>query len=106
MGRIGTQYSEARRNSLILLPDFDNLFAGGVIVEPAHIKGAACRRADKGLFLFTLLTDTDLQTSITKATGSAAQTKTRWTKFRVDELARTVREFESKNRSARCVGST
>jgi hypothetical protein len=30
MGRIGTQYSEARRNSLILLPDFDNLFAGGV----------------------------------------------------------------------------
>jgi hypothetical protein len=35
------------------------------------------------LFLFTLLTDADLQTSITKATGSAAQTKTRWTKFRL-----------------------
>jgi len=34
------------------------------------------------LFLFTLLTDVDLQTSITKATGSAAQTKMRWTKFR------------------------
>ena len=30
MGKIGMQYSEARRNSLILLPDFDNLFAGGV----------------------------------------------------------------------------
>jgi hypothetical protein len=30
MGRIGTQYSEARRNSLILLPDFDNIFTGGV----------------------------------------------------------------------------
>jgi len=30
MGMIGTQYSEARRNSLILRPDFDNLFAGGV----------------------------------------------------------------------------
>jgi hypothetical protein len=30
MGQLGTQYSEARRNSLILLPDFDNLFAGGV----------------------------------------------------------------------------
>jgi hypothetical protein len=30
MGRIGTQYSEVRRNSLILLPDFDNLFVGGV----------------------------------------------------------------------------
>jgi hypothetical protein len=30
MARIGTQYSEARRNSLILLPDFDNIFAGGV----------------------------------------------------------------------------
>lgn len=35
------------------------------------------------LFLFTLLTDADLQMSITKATGSAAQTKTRWTKFRL-----------------------
>jgi 5-methylcytosine-specific restriction endonuclease McrA len=35
------------------------------------------------LFLFTLLTDVDLQMSITKATGSAAQTKTRWTKFRL-----------------------
>jgi len=30
MGRIGTQYSEARRNSLILIPDFDNLLVGGV----------------------------------------------------------------------------
>jgi hypothetical protein len=30
MGRIGTQYSEARRNSLILLPEIDNIFAGGV----------------------------------------------------------------------------
>jgi hypothetical protein len=30
MGKIGRQYSEARRNSLILLPDFDNIFAGGV----------------------------------------------------------------------------
>jgi hypothetical protein len=30
LGNIGMQYSEARRNSLILLPDFDNLFAGGV----------------------------------------------------------------------------
>jgi hypothetical protein len=30
MGRIGTQYSEARRKSLILLPDFDNIFVGGV----------------------------------------------------------------------------
>jgi hypothetical protein len=34
------------------------------------------------LFLFTLLTDADLQTSITRATGSATQTKTRWGKFR------------------------
>ena len=30
MGGIGTQYSEARRSSLILVPDFDNIFAGGV----------------------------------------------------------------------------
>jgi hypothetical protein len=34
------------------------------------------------LFLYTLLTDADLQLSITKATGSAAQTKIRWNKFR------------------------
>jgi hypothetical protein len=30
MGTIGQQYAEARRSSLILLPDWDNLFAGGV----------------------------------------------------------------------------
>jgi hypothetical protein len=30
MAKIGTQYSEARRNSLVLLPDFDNIFAGGI----------------------------------------------------------------------------
>ncbi len=34
------------------------------------------------LFLFTLLTDADLKLSITKATGSAAQTKIRWNKLR------------------------
>jgi len=34
-------------------------------------------------FLFTLLTDEDLKTSITKATGSATQTKLRWTKYRL-----------------------
>jgi 5-methylcytosine-specific restriction endonuclease McrA len=31
--------------------------------------------------LYTLLTYTDLQLSITKATGSAVQTKLRWNKF-------------------------
>jgi hypothetical protein len=30
MGSVGRQYSEARRNSLLLLPDFSNLLAGGV----------------------------------------------------------------------------
>ena len=30
MGRIGMQYSEARRDSLVLVPDLDNLFVGGV----------------------------------------------------------------------------
>jgi hypothetical protein len=35
------------------------------------------------LFLYTLLTDADLQLSITKATGSAAQTKIRWNNFRL-----------------------
>jgi hypothetical protein len=34
------------------------------------------------LFLFTLLTDAELQTSTTKATGSALATKMRWNKFR------------------------
>ena len=30
MSNIGTQYSETRRNSVLLIPDFDNLFAGGI----------------------------------------------------------------------------
>jgi len=34
------------------------------------------------LFLFTMLTDPEMQEAISKATSSAAQTKTRWTKFR------------------------
>lgn len=34
------------------------------------------------LFLYTLLTDAELKLSITKATGSAVQTKIRWNKFR------------------------
>lgn len=34
------------------------------------------------LFLFTLLTDTEIQDSISKRTASSAQTRIRWTKFR------------------------
>ena len=34
------------------------------------------------LFLFTLLTDTEIQDAISKRTGSTLQTKLRWTKFR------------------------
>jgi 5-methylcytosine-specific restriction endonuclease McrA len=34
------------------------------------------------LFLFTLLTDTEMQDAISKRTGSTVQTKLRWTKFR------------------------
>jgi 5-methylcytosine-specific restriction endonuclease McrA len=34
------------------------------------------------LFLFTMLSDTALQDAISKRTGSTAQTKVRWTKFR------------------------
>jgi Protein of unknown function DUF262/HNH endonuclease len=34
------------------------------------------------LFLFTLLTDIEMQDSISKRTGSTLQTKVRWTKFR------------------------
>jgi len=34
------------------------------------------------LFLFTLLTDLEIQDAISKRTGSTSQTKTRWTKFR------------------------
>ena len=36
----------------------------------------------KELFLFTMLTDRELQESISKRTGSTAQTRIRWTKFR------------------------
>jgi 5-methylcytosine-specific restriction endonuclease McrA len=34
------------------------------------------------LFLFTMLTDAELQDAISKRTGSTSQTKVRWTKFR------------------------
>ena len=34
------------------------------------------------LFLFTLLTDSEIQDAISKRTGSTSQTKIRWTKFR------------------------
>ena len=51
-------------------------------MEPAYNEGAARCEQLRELFVFTLLTDADLQTSITKATGSATQTKTRWMKFR------------------------
>lgn len=34
------------------------------------------------LFLFTMLTDTEMQDAISKRTGSTSQTKLRWTKFR------------------------
>ena len=41
MGSVGRQYSEARRNSLILLPDFSNLLIGGVsdvseVLDPTY----------------------------------------------------------------------
>ena len=41
MGNIGRQYSEARRDSLILLPDFNNLLGGGVsdvseVLDPTY----------------------------------------------------------------------
>ncbi|MGB7097990.1 MAG: hypothetical protein WBD95_04370 [Xanthobacteraceae bacterium] len=41
MGSVGRQYSEARRNSLILLPDFSNLLVGGVsdvseVLDPTY----------------------------------------------------------------------
>jgi hypothetical protein len=44
------------------------------------VQGAAEQIREQ--FLLTLLTDTELQTSITKATGSAVQTNARWKKFR------------------------
>ena len=55
---------------------------------PAKVQKASERIRE--LFLFTLLTDTELQGAISKTTGSAAQTKIRWTKFRglVDPIIR------------------
>jgi 5-methylcytosine-specific restriction endonuclease McrA len=35
-----------------------------------------------GKFLFTMLTDTEIQDAISKRTGRTSQTKLRWTKFR------------------------
>lgn len=46
---------------------------------PAKVQKAS--EQIRELFLFTLLTDTEIQGAISKTTGSAAQTKIRWTKF-------------------------
>ena len=55
---------------------------------PAKVQKAS--EQIRELFLFTLLTDTEIQGAISKTTGSAAQTKIRWTKFRglVDPIIR------------------
>ena len=53
MGSIGRRYSEARRNSLILLPDFSNPLAGGVsdvsdVLDPIYdYFGVICEDAAK-----------------------------------------------------------
>lgn len=47
---------------------------------PAKVQKAA--EQIRELFLFTLLTDAELQDAISRRTGSTAQTKIRWNKFR------------------------
>jgi hypothetical protein len=47
---------------------------------PAKVQKAAEQIREQ--FLFTLLTDAEMQDAISKRTGSTSQTKVRWTKFR------------------------
>jgi 5-methylcytosine-specific restriction endonuclease McrA len=47
---------------------------------PAKVQQAA--EQIRELFLFTMLTDLELQDAVSKRTGSTSQTKARWTKFR------------------------
>ena len=47
---------------------------------PAKVQKAA--EQIRELFLFTILTDIEMQDAISKRTGSTLQTKVRWTKFR------------------------
>jgi hypothetical protein len=47
---------------------------------PAKVQKAA--EQIRELFLFTILTDIEMQDAISKRTGSTLQTKARWTKFR------------------------
>ncbi len=48
--------------------------------RPAKVQKAA--EQIRELFLFTILTDVEMQDAISKRTGSTPQTKVRWTKFR------------------------
>jgi 5-methylcytosine-specific restriction endonuclease McrA len=48
--------------------------------HPAKVQQAA--EQIRELFLFTMLTDTEVQDAISKRTGSTSQTLVRWTKFR------------------------
>jgi len=55
--------------------------ASALIGQPT-IKVQQAAEQIRELFLFTLLTDTEMQDAISKRTGSTLQTKLRWTKFR------------------------
>lgn len=59
---------------------FDIQAAALIGRAPAKVQQAA--EQIRELYLFTMLTDSDLQDAISKRTGSTAQTKMRWIKFR------------------------
>lgn len=55
--------------------------ASALINQPSNKVQQAAEQI-RELFLFTMLTDAEMQDAISKRTGSTVQTKLRWTKFR------------------------
>lgn len=55
--------------------------ASALINQPSNKVQQAAEQI-RELFLFTMLTDAEMQDAISKRTGSSVQTKLRWTKFR------------------------
>jgi 5-methylcytosine-specific restriction endonuclease McrA len=55
--------------------------ASALVNQPSNKVQQAAEQI-RELFLFTILTDTEMQDAISKRTGSSVQTKLRWTRFR------------------------
>ncbi|MFI5089709.1 MAG: HNH endonuclease family protein [Terriglobales bacterium] len=77
---ISPRTGNGKWDTKFLVTVFDIQAAALMNRPPAKVQKAA--EQIRELFLFTMLTDSELQEAISKRTGSTEQTRIRWTKFR------------------------